>query len=287
MIDPATAAYALLLGIVAAFNPCGFALLPAYITVLITGTVDARVPRAIAVRKAVTFGLAMTLGFVGVFVAFGVLFGAVSSSLQGSILPGLSWVTVVLGILVVVLGVVVIVRGELRGPGLRFRGQAPRRAFLSQAIYGASFALASLSCTIGLFVAIVVQAVAAPEPVGALIPFVLYALGMGTSVVLVSVLAALLGMGVIAALRRRTMLIMRIGGVVMVLAGLGVMLFGLAEILPRFGVRALDGVLTTTSQWQGAVAQAIQSWGTPVLIGLVVAAVASVATVLWLSRSRD
>ena len=165
MIDPATAAYALLLGIVAAFNPCGFALLPAYISVLVTGTVDARVPRAIALRRAVTFGLAMTLGFMAVFVTFGLIFGLVGTSLQGSILPAVSWVTAVLGVLVVVLGIVVIVRGELSGPGLRFHGRAPRRAFLSQTIYGGSFALASLSCTIGLFLAIVVQAVAATNPV--------------------------------------------------------------------------------------------------------------------------
>ncbi len=286
MIDPAAAAYALLLGIVAAFNPCGFALLPAYISVLVTGTADARVPRLIAVRRAVTFGLAMTLGFIAVFVTFGLLFGLVSTSLQGSILPWLSWVTAALGVLVVALGVVVIIHGELRGPGLRFEGRAPRRAFVSQTIYGASFALASLSCTIGLFIAIVVQAVAATNPVSAVVPFLLYALGMGTSVVLVSILAALLGTGVIAVLRRHTLVIMRIGGVIMVLAGLGVLLFGLAEILPRFGIRVLDGVLTTTSQWQGAVAQAIQSWGTPVLIALVVIAVASVVVVLWRGRSR-
>jgi cytochrome c-type biogenesis protein len=131
-----------------------------------------------------------------------------------------------------------------------------------------------------------VQAVAATNPVSAVGPFLLYALGMGTSVVLVSILAALLGTGVIAILRRHTLAIMRVGGVIMVLAGFAVVLFGLSEILPRFGIRALDGVLTTTSQWQGAVAQAIQSWGTPVLIALVVVAVASVAIVLWRSRSR-
>ena len=90
----------------------------------------------------------------------------------------------------------------------------------------------------------------------------------------------------IAVLRRHTLVIMRIGGVIMVLAGLGVLLFGLAEILPRFGIRVLDGVLTTTSQWQGAVTQGIQSWGTPVLIALVVIAVASVVVVLWRGRAR-
>lgn len=287
MIDGATAAYALLLGVVAAFNPCGFALLPAYIGVLVTGTADARLPRAVALRRAVLFGLAMTLGFMVVFTAFGLLFGAVNASLQGVILPAVSWVTTGLGILVIWLGVTVIIRGELRGPGLRFEGRAPRTAFLSQAVYGATFALASLSCTIGLFLAIVTQALAAANPVSAIVPFVLYAVGMGTSIVLVSIAAALLGSGAAAALRRHTPVLMRAGGVLMVLAGLSVVLFGLAEILPRYGIRALDGVLTTTSQWQGAVTQAIQSWGTPVLVVLVAVAIASVAVVLWRGRARS
>lgn len=284
MIDGATAAYALLLGVVAAFNPCGFALLPAYISVLVTGTADARLPRPVALRRAVTFGLAMTLGFMVVFTAFGLLFGAVNASLQSVILPAVSWVTTALGLLVLWLGVVVIVRGELRGPGLRFEGRAPRTAFLSQAVYGASFALASLSCTIGLFLVIVTQGLAATNPVGAVVPFLLYGAGMGTSIVLVSIAAALLGSGAASAFRRHTPLLMRVGGVFMVLAGLSVVLFGLAEILPRFGIRALDGVLTTTSQWQGSVTQAIGSWGTPVIIGLVVLAAASVAVVLWRTR---
>ena len=75
MIDPTGAAYALLLGAVAAFNPCGFALLPAYVTVLVTRSADARVPRAVALRRAVGFGTALTLGFLAVFTSLGLLFG--------------------------------------------------------------------------------------------------------------------------------------------------------------------------------------------------------------------
>ncbi len=280
MIDATFAAYALLLGVVAAFNPCGFALLPAYITVIVTGSASAEVTRAVAIRRAVGFGLAMTVGFMAIFTGFGLLFGAVSLSLQGSILPYVSYVTTVLGGLVIWLGIVLLVRGELSGPGLRMTGHAPRSTFWSQVAYGASFAVASLSCTIGLFLVVVTQALDASGPVGAVAPFVIYAAGMGTSVVLVSLAAALLGSGAASALRRHTPALMRAGGVLMVLAGFYIVVFGLAEILPRHGIHRLDAVLTTTSRWQGQVAQAISSWGTPVLIALVVLATGVIAVVL-------
>lgn len=296
MLD-ADAVYALLLGAVAAFNPCGFALLPAYLTLILTGTAgatgggdDAAVPRAVALRRALRFALAMTAGFAAVFFAFGLLFGGVSLGLQASILPAMSYVTAVLGVLVAALGVRMAIHGELSGPGLGAltRGScAPGRTWLSQAAYGASFALASLSCTIGLFLVVVTQALAAPGPAATITPFLAYGLGMGTSVVLVSLAAALAGTGVASALRRRTPLLMRLGGALMVLAGVYVTLFGLAEVLPRYGIDALDPVIATTTQWQSAVTFAVQDWGTPVLVGLVGLAIAAVVAVEVTARRAE
>lgn len=277
MFDGNTA-YVLLLGVVAAFNPCGFALLPAYITLIVTRSAQGTVSRREAVRRAITFGLAMTFGAVAVFSAFGLLFGAVNLRLQGSILPYTSYVTLVIGVGVVVLGTVMAVTGELRGPALRVQLWAPRSTIWSQIGYGATFAIASLSCTIGLFLAVVSQSLLASNPVEAVMPFVVYAVGMGATIVIVSVLSALAGSGVAAAIRNRTMLIMRAGGVLMILAGLYVVVFALAEILPRFGIESLNSVLLTTARWQSRVTVAIDAWGTPTLVVIVVVAGAAV---LW------
>lgn len=293
MIEFGDAAYALLLGAVAAFNPCGFALLPAYLTLIVTGSAgavdspDGVVPRAIALRRALGFASAMTAGFLVVFLAFGLVFGAVNLGLQATVLPVISYITVVLGVLVATLGVLMAVHGEVRGPGLRAlsRGShAPGRTFASQALYGGSFALASLSCTIGLFLVVVTGALDAPGPVAAVVPFLTYGLGMGASVVLVSLAAALAGTGAAAALRRRTPLLMRIGGVLMVLAGVYVTLFGLAEVLPRYGIYALDPVVRVTTGWQFSLTQAIQGWGTPVLLVLAGLAVSGAIWVLVAER---
>ena len=287
MLDGTAASYALLLGVVAAFNPCGFALLPAYLTLIVTDSAESANSRAVALRRAVGFGLAMTLGFLAVFTALGLLFGAVSLSLQGSILPYASYVTVAIGVVVTWLGVVAVIKGELRGPGLRMQLRAPRTTFWSQVVYGASFAVVSLSCTIGLFLAVVSQALVASNPLGALLPFVIYGVGMGASVVTVSLVAALAGSGVAAALPRKTTLIMRVGGMLMILAGLYVVVFGLAEILPRLGIDALSPVLLATARWQSLVTEAIQSWGTPVLLAIVAAVTCAVVWVYLLGRRGD
>lgn len=283
----ADAAFALLLGAVAAFNPCGFALLPAYVTVIVTGSADAGTGRASSLRRALGFGTAMTVGFVTIFAGFGLLFGGVNAALQASVLPYLPYLTTVLGVALVILGIVMVRHGELRGPGLSFAGRAPKRTFASQILYGVTFALASMSCTIGPFFAVVTMSLGAANPVGAVLPFLIYALGMGTAVLAVSLIAALAGASAAGALRRHTRMIVRIGGGVMILAGVYVALFGLAEVLPQFGVHALDPVLLTTARWQGSVVTAIQGWGTTALVvaGCVVA-VASTA-VLIASRRKD
>ncbi|MFW7415385.1 cytochrome c biogenesis CcdA family protein [Demequina sp. SO4-18] len=287
MIDAGVAAYVLLLGAVAAFNPCGFALLPAYITVIVTGSADAGVTRAVALRRAVGFGLAMTLGFMAVFTAFGLLFGAVSLGLQGSVLPYVSYVTIVIGAVLIWLGIVMLRGGQLRGPGLRVSSGAPRRAFWSQVGYGASFAVASLSCTIGLFLAVVAHALSATNPVGAVAPFVIYGAGMGASVLAISMLAAVAGAAAAAAMRRRTPLLMRIGGGLMVAAGLYVLVFGLAEVLPRHGVDALNPVLSSTAQWQSGMGSWIESWGTTALVVFVSAIAIATVAILIAARRKE
>lgn len=286
-MNSADAAFALLLGAVAAFNPCGFALLPAYVTVIVTGSADAATGRGASLRRALGFGTAMTVGFVAIFAGFGLLFGGVNAALQASVLPYLPYLTTVLGAALIVLGILMVRHGELRGPGLTFAGKAPRRTFASQVLYGVTFALASLSCTIGPFFAVVTMSLGADNPVAAVLPFLIYAVGMGTAVLAVSLIAALAGTAAASALRKHTPRIIRAGGVLMVLAGIYVMLFGLAEVLPQYGIDVLEPVLLTTARWQGSIVTAIQGWGTGVLIAAVIVVAAATVAVLLATRRKD
>jgi cytochrome c-type biogenesis protein len=82
-------ALALGAGMLAAVNPCGFALLPAYLSLLVLG--DDSLSRWVAVRRALALTAAMTAGFVAVFGILGLVISPIASAVQRY----LPWATVV------------------------------------------------------------------------------------------------------------------------------------------------------------------------------------------------
>src|SRR5688572_14829581 len=98
MID-APLAYAFTLGLVAAVNPCGFPMLPAYLSWFI-GVDDADVDPAGRVPRALASASAVSLGFFAVFLGLGIPIDAGLSSIGDWI-----WLTIVAGAVLVVLGI--------------------------------------------------------------------------------------------------------------------------------------------------------------------------------------
>ncbi|HEY7720856.1 MAG TPA: cytochrome c biogenesis protein CcdA, partial [Pedococcus sp.] len=79
-MDPAALSLAVGAGMLAALNPCGFALLPAWLTMVVQGADGA--DRAVAVTRALRLAAAMTVGFVAVFGAFGAVVVPLALSLE-------------------------------------------------------------------------------------------------------------------------------------------------------------------------------------------------------------
>ena len=84
-------------GLVAALNPCGFAMLPAYLTLVVRGNPADACGAAAAVGRAVAATAAMTLGFLTVFGAFGLLTVSLASTVQRY----MPYITIVIGIALV------------------------------------------------------------------------------------------------------------------------------------------------------------------------------------------
>jgi cytochrome c-type biogenesis protein len=83
----------------------------------------------------------------------------------------------------------------------RLGGAVNRTALLAYGAYGLAFALSSLGCTLPLFLTVVGTGVARGGLAGGLGQLVLYALGMGAAVSLLTVLISLFGGGVLARVR--------------------------------------------------------------------------------------
>ncbi|MDT0300652.1 cytochrome c biogenesis CcdA family protein [Streptomonospora wellingtoniae] len=269
-------AIALAAGMLAVLNPCGFALLPGYVALLVAESPDARTGRLPALGRALATTTAMTGGFVAVFG----LFALVATPLALSLERYLPWATVVIGAVLVALGVWLLSGGRFAVPGLRT--PSPGRATRSlrwAAAYGTAYATASLSCTVAPFLAVTTTAATAGGATGAVGVFLAYTAGMALVVAVLTVAAALARDGIAARLRRVLPYVSRAGGALLVPAGAYVSYYGWFELRVLSGQAASDPVVSAATGVQSALVRALEQAGPvallAVLAGLAAAAVAA------------
>jgi hypothetical protein len=154
------------------------------------------------------------------------------------------------------------------------------------ALFGASYAVASLGCTIGPFLAVVVagfRAGSIPAGVGL---FVAYAAGMALVVGSVALAVALAKMSLVRGLRRAAPLISRVAGVLLIAAGGYVAWYGWYEIRVFRGGTGSDPIVDTAATIQAAVAGWLDRLG-PTAVAVAVAVLLAVtATAATLARGR-
>jgi cytochrome c biogenesis protein CcdA len=172
-------AFALAAGLLAAFNPCGFALLPSFLLLLVSGRGGA--------LRALRLSAAMTAGFITVFGVAGVLIGVATAPIQ----QHLPWLTVVIGAGLVLVGGWLLSGRELQVPIPRLNAGGPTGSLLGLYGYGASYAVASLSCTIAPFPAVTGLVSGSGNVLAGVGAFIAYGLGMGLVVGLLALLVAL------------------------------------------------------------------------------------------------
>jgi cytochrome c biogenesis protein CcdA len=199
--------YAFGAGMVSTVNPCGFAMLPAYLALYLGTGAEGFYHRSALARagRAVWVALVMTLGFV-------LLFGAIGSivTIGGRlVVTAMPWLGLLIGVGLLLFGVWMLTGRSLSAGifhRLAERIGDPRdvsaRGFF---LYGIAFGTASLSCTLPIFLTVVGSAVASQEALTNLGQFAGYALGMGTVVLALTLTAALVKEGLLVRHVRRIM----------------------------------------------------------------------------------
>lgn len=270
-MDTFTLSIALLAGAVAAFNPCGFALLPAYLSVLVLGETSADSHRTWgSMLRASRFTLGMTSGFVAVFGAFGVVLASLTVSVE-RYLPVL---TVVIGLALVVLGLMTLAGRSVAVRGLQGLGAGPTSGWWSQVRYGVTFALASLSCTIGPFLAVTSGSLAGSGSLAVVAAFLTYALGMGAVVFALALATVLFSGGATRVFRRAVPVIEKVSGLLLVIAGSYVAWYGWFELRVLGGATIDDPVISWAIGVQSQLTRWVSQAGVRavlVLVGLLVA----------------
>ncbi|GDY33530.1 cytochrome c biogenesis CcdA family protein [Gandjariella thermophila] len=191
-------------GMLAPVNPCGFALLPAWVTYSLGGTDTAPLP--VRLVRALRAGAVLAVGFASTLVAAGLAISAGARAIIGAA----PWLGLAIGIILVVLGVAMLAGLTVR---LRLRPASTRPARSGRAgvgrlaVFGVGYAAASLSCTFGVLLAVIAQAQATASYTGLLLVFAAYAAGAATVLVLVAIATAAAG----AALTRHITALARYG----------------------------------------------------------------------------
>ena len=147
------------------------------------------------------------------------------------------------------------------GPRGRKRTLDRSTGLLPMAGFGVAYALASLTCTIGPFLAIVVSIVRAGSVVAGFALFVLYAVGTGLVVGLAAVAVALGRSAVIGVLRSTGRWAGRVAGAIMVLVGAYVAYYGWWEITVLSGGDPDNAVIAGSQRFQQLVVSGVTGAG--------------------------
>lgn len=249
-------------GLVAALNPCGFAMLPAYLLLVVYGQDSAgRTGPLSAVGRAAAATVGMALGFLTVFG----IFGALTISAATAVQRYLPYATVLIGLALIALGGWLLLGRGLtaltpRSLGVRW---APTVRLGSMYGYGISYAVASLSCTIGPFLAVTGAGLRGGSVVGSVAIYLAYVAGLTLVVGVLAVAAATASSALADRLRRILPFVNRISGALLVVVGLYVGYYGLYELrlIAGVGANPQDAVIAAAGRLQGALAGWVNQHG--------------------------
>lgn len=237
-------------GMIATVNPCGFVLLPTYLMYFLGVEGNRPGTRGASIRRALVVSAAVSLGFFAVFLVIGLVslwgFTWILDSSGG-------WPSLIIGALMLVMGVVTLfgIHLPVLTPKLDVGGRD--RSLRSMFAYGVAYAVASIGCTLPTFTGGVLSQVGKSNLVGGLAGVVTYGLAMGLVLSALTVSLALAQSGLLVLLRRMMARIDLISGVILILAGIYLLLYGWVALDPNHHD---VGIVNSIESWQ----QDLSNW---------------------------
>jgi cytochrome c-type biogenesis protein len=225
---------AFLAGLISFLSPCTLPILPAYFAF----TFQARRERVVLMTVAFFLGLATTM----------VLFGASAAALSSLLFRNIQQITLIGGLIVIALGVMSLLGKGFSGAKVLDR---PSASVAGSYLYGATFAVGWTAC-IGpilgaLYTLLATQGIAVVQ--GAILAFI-YALGLGTPLIIIATFFSRLGRGSrFWTLIKGRGFVVNVGGHELFLHTTNI---ASGVLLILMGVLLATGQLTALSQWSTA-----------------------------------
>jgi len=218
-------------GMIAAVNPCGFAMLPAYLSLYLGAEEEGFGKRSSPMRlfRALLVGAIVSSGFVLLFAAAGLAISAGGSALLAA-MPTLG---ILIGGALVLVGFWMLA-GRTLYTGVFERlasrlgdpGTVSVRGFF---LFGLAYGAASLSCTLPVFLAVVGSSLAAGGVLAGAGQFVSFGLGMASVLMVLTVALAFFKQGLVKRLRGAVSYVQLASAALLVLAGAYIVYYWLSS----------------------------------------------------------
>lgn len=245
---------ALVAGIFATFNPCGFAMLPAYLSFIILGA-DPKKSQREVFSDALKFSALMGLGILAVFSLFAAAIIPFASSIQ----KYLPIFTLLIGLLLIAAAVSLLSgknfpSAKLWSPSISPTGKAA--TFFG---YGVTFALGSISCTIGPFLAITNSALASSNVAQILLTYLSFGLGISLTIAILALITATSNQFLQKHIRKVSRAISIASAVILLFVGLYLLYFAWFELQLSSTANSNDPVMSAAFKAQGWIISQVNS----------------------------
>ena len=208
-------------GMVSTVNPCGFSLLPAYLSLYLGGRDDGTAFIHLFRKggKALLIGTAVTLGFTVLFSFVGVIIWG-----GGHILMQyLPWLGLFVGTVLVCLGLFLLagksIYTSFPGRLANLIGNPESQGFRTYFLFGIGYGMASLGCTLPVFLLVVGSAIKSRGFSNGIFQFISYSLGMGSVLTILALSFALFKGGLTTYVQRLLPYMGRVAGALLLISG--------------------------------------------------------------------
>jgi cytochrome c-type biogenesis protein len=202
-------------GLVASINPCGFVLLPTYLMYFLgVSAADGRSQRA-PISRALLVGSMVSAGFLVVFFAI----GAVTQYWTVWLLDNAKYATAIIGVLFVILGIAMLFGFKLPIATPSVNTGETNRTIWSMFLYGVAYAVASLGCTLPLFMSTLFQTGKNEGYWKGVANVVMYAVGMALVVISLTLALATANAGFVRWLKAKMQYVEMVSGAFVLLSG--------------------------------------------------------------------
>jgi cytochrome c biogenesis protein CcdA len=194
----------------------------------------------------------MGVGIVGVFTIFSLLIFPISTSVQ----KYLPYVTSFLGVLIFLFGAALLFKGPIILRKIWSPSVSPTGSWTTYILYGVTFALGSISCTIGPFLAIT-STTLGDSLAKSLLTYIFYGLGFVVTISILAIFTALSKDLLTKKIRRAGGALEKFTGVLMALIGIYLIYFGIDELAFQYGFAVNQGIADFAFGIQGTIIEFI------------------------------